>query len=266
MLVGVSVISPRRYAWLDDQLTRWQTDGVLTAETADAIRARYTVSTRISVARVVLGLGAAFLGIGLIWLVAANLDRLSPGVRFGGALALWAGLLVLAELLRGYGGAVLAAARLLAVAGLGAVIFQAAQSLQVPAYSAALLGWWAAGALLYAYTTAGLTPLAAAIALAVVWFVWSAGEQADSALGFAAGVLVAAALATAIGVLHEARWRQSFAAPWRLAGAALALVGLFVAALPVYRAGDAWQLRLTVIVVAALAVPAVVGPTGSRSP
>ena len=51
------------------------------------------------------------------------------------------------------------AVRLLAALGIGAVIFQAAQSLQVPAFEPRLLGLWAAGALLHGYLARANTAL-----------------------------------------------------------------------------------------------------------
>ena len=43
--------------------------------TAEAIRARYVASRRFTLSRIVLTLGACFVGLGLVWLVASNLDE-----------------------------------------------------------------------------------------------------------------------------------------------------------------------------------------------
>ena len=98
-------------------------------------------------------LGGAFLSVGVLWLVASNLDRLSPGVRFGGVVLVWLAAVVGAEAARRAPARALRSPplRLLGAAAFGGVVFQAAQSLQVPAYAPHLLGTWAAGALLQAY-------------------------------------------------------------------------------------------------------------------
>jgi uncharacterized membrane protein len=133
------------------ELAAWQAGGRLDAATADGIRARYTAHRRCSLARLGLGLGGAFLSVGVLWLVASNLDQLSPGVRFGGIVLLWLAAVVGAEVLAARrAGPAVVALRLLGATAFGGVVFQAAQSLQVPAYAPHLLGTWAAGALLQA--------------------------------------------------------------------------------------------------------------------
>ena len=128
----------------------------------DAITARYLEvgdrHRRFSLGRLMLFLGGAFVGVGLIWLVAANLDSLPPLLRFVAVAAIWLALLTAAELSRATG-AVRGSLRLMASLAFGAVIFQAAQSLQVPAYAPALIGLWAAGALTHAYAFRALMPL-----------------------------------------------------------------------------------------------------------
>ena len=61
--------------------------------------------------------------------------------------------------------------RLLAAGAFGAVVFQAAQSLQVPAFEPILVGVWA-GAVLWAYAVRGVAPLVLGVVLVAVWFVW----------------------------------------------------------------------------------------------
>ena len=96
---GVKSVPPATLSWLEGELAAWQAEGRLDADTAAGIRARYTASRRLSLGRLMLLLGGAFLGVGLIWLVAANLDELSPAVRFGGVLTVWLAALVGGELL-----------------------------------------------------------------------------------------------------------------------------------------------------------------------
>ncbi|WP_110183000.1 DUF2157 domain-containing protein [Nocardioides solisilvae] len=226
--------TPGQLAWLREQLVDWRLEGLVDDPTAHAILGRYHESRRFSLARLLLGLGACFVGVGTIWLVAANLDQLSPLVRFVAVVVLWLAALVGAEVLEGRRSSPLlvGAVRTLAALGTGAVVFQAAQSLQVPAYEPRLVGVWGLGALLHAYVTGARGPLVVGVAGAVGWTLWE-GLVPDPT--FTAGVLLvtgtgAAALAAA--ALHE-RWRPAFADTWRHVGAALLLVGLFVAGLPV---------------------------------
>ena len=231
----VRPVPAARLAWLEGELTRWQAEGRLDAATATGIRADYTASRRFSLARLLLGLGGAFVGVGLLWLVAANLDELSPLNRFVAVVLIWLGAVAAGELLaerRQSGAAVVGAVRLVAALAFGAVVFQAAQSLQVPAYDSGLLGTWGAGALLYAYAAGALAPLVVGIAATVSWWVWVVAERSESAAGGAVALLLAAVLAGSVAVLHQVRWRGGFAPPWRLATAVLMLIGLFIAALP----------------------------------
>ncbi|MFN8079644.1 MAG: DUF2157 domain-containing protein [Kineosporiaceae bacterium] len=253
----MTMVSSRQLAWLEAELAGWQAEGLVTDEAAAAIRSRYVAGRRLSLITVLVGLGAAFVAVGVIWLVAANLDQLSPLLRFALVVVLWLGLVVAAELLAEHhtgerASPLVGAARLLAAAAFGAVIFQAAQSLQVPAYTATLIGWWALGALLYAYAVDGVAPLILGVVTATVWFAWQSAEDADGVRGFALALLLGSVVATAAAIGHSARWRAHDATPWRLAGATLALVGLFVAALPWFETGDhPWT--TTPIVVAVLA-------------
>ena len=166
-----------------------------------------------------------------------------------------------------HGSPVVGAARLLAAAAFGATIFQAAQSLQVPAYSPSLVGWWAAGAMLYAYAVIGMAPLALAIAVGTIWFVWQVVDAAQSSARFVVSVLLGAVVATAVATVHVPQrvpgpaggrglmaaepWRGRFAEVWRLAAALLALLGLFVAALPIF---SDERLRVDALLVVALVV------------
>ena len=112
--------------------------------------ARYAPARTLSLARLMLFLGSAFVGVGLIWLVAANLDRLSPLLRFTLVTALWLAVVVGAHVGSARREAaghdtpspLVGAARGLAAIAYGGVVLEAAQSLQVPAYDPALLGYW----------------------------------------------------------------------------------------------------------------------------
>ena len=241
--------------WLERELEEWQAQGRVDPATAAGLRALYVpvddlperaASRRLTLGRLVLGLGGCFVGVGLLWLVAANLDQLSPLTRFTGVVVLWLAAVAAGELLAvrraqpttrgGDAGRrrdpVVASARVVAALAFGAVVFQAAQSLQVPAWSSALLGFWAAGALVHAYLFAALPPLVVGITTGTGWCVWAVTERLPSVQGVALALLVAACLATAAAVAHSALGERRFAPPWRTSGALLALTGLFLAALP----------------------------------
>ena len=238
-------VSPRQLAWLRDELPRWQTQGLVADEHAALILGQYRAVKRAGLARLMLCLGAAFVGVGAIWLVAANLDQFPPLVRFLVVTAFWLGTTAVAEWLasrnapgHGSGSPTTGAVRGLAALAFGAVVFQAAQSLQVPAYEPALVGVWAAGALLYAYAVRGVAPLLVGLVAALVWLLWHVGENGGSGLGIVLVLVVTAAVAAGAAVLHDRFGPAEFAAPWREAGAVLALSGLFAAAVPDVTAED----------------------------
>ncbi|MBT9257964.1 DUF2157 domain-containing protein [Phycicoccus sp. MAQZ13P-2] len=263
--------TPGQLAWLDTQLTAWQSEGLLDAPTADRLRARYVAHRRLTLARIVLTLGAAFVGIGLVWTVAANLDAVSPLIRILLVALVWLALVVVAELLQrrrerlgDVASPVVGAVRLLAAAAFGAVVFQAAQSLQVPADRPGLVGLWAAGALLYGYAVVGVGPVVLGVLLGSIWTVWSAADAGRTVLGVTLTVAAAALAAVAVGVIHlrlDGRLRdwRALGVPWRELGAALALGSLFVAALPVDDSGD----RTGKVFLVALGVAAVVALAAS---
>ena len=230
--------TPRQLAWLRGELADWTREGLLDPTQAELLLGRYRTARRLSVGRLLLLLGAGFVGVGVIWLVAANLDQLDPLGRFVLVTAAWLGLLVGSEALAarrrdGWSGsrAPVLALRTLTALVLGAVVFQAAQSLQVPAGEPALLGWWAAGALVHAYAVRSVGPLLVGQLTGLAWFVWVVVEQAPSGLTVVLALLAAATLATGLAAVHT-RFLTKFSDPWRETGAVLALVGLFAAALP----------------------------------
>ncbi len=257
-------IPPGTLSWLEGELAAWQAEGRLDAATAEGIRARYTAGRRFSLARLGLGLGGAFLSVGLLWLVASNLDELSPGVRFGGVVVVWLAAVLGAEgLAARTSGPAVAALRLLGAAAFGGVVFQAAQSLQVPAYAPHLLGTWAAGALLQAYAVRAVAPLLVGLAMGTGWAAWEVGERSGTSTAVALALVALGLLGASVGVLHGRVGPPRFAPPWRTAGAVLTLTGLFVAALPT---GDATPGRQWALLAAAAAVAAVVALMAARDP
>ncbi|MGH3368770.1 MAG: DUF2157 domain-containing protein [Nocardioidaceae bacterium] len=257
-------VAPGQLAWLEGELAAWRSAGVVDDAQAQAIRGRYVASRRFSLTRLLLFVGGAFIGVGLLWLVASNLDSMSPLIRFVVVTALWLGAVAAAELLAerrahravdtdGASPAV-GAVRLIAVLAFGAVVFQAAQSLQVPAYEPALVGVWGLGALLYAYAVGGTAALLVAIAISTGWYVWEVFAAAEDGMGFVLPLLLAAAVASAVAVAHAGRWRPAFAVSWREASALLALVALFTAAFPYVDLDRfVWSVPVSLGIVAAVA-------------
>ena len=253
--VATRPLAPHRLAWLRHELADWTSEGLVSEEQAARIERRYRSEhhARVSVGRILLYLGGGFVGVGLIWLVAANLDELSPATRFAAVAVLWLAFLVGGELLaaRRASGPLVGAVRLLAALGAGAVVFQAAQSLQVPAYEPRLVGLWAAGAFVHAYLTRAIAPFAVGLVTGVVWWLWQ--PMWDGPTGLTAVLLLGAGsvLAASLAVLHDTRL-DAFAWAWRTVGAGMALVAMFVAAIPdIGSDGVAWSTWLVVALGAA---------------
>jgi hypothetical protein len=145
----------------------------------------------------------------------------------------------------------------MATLAFGAVIFQAAQSLQVPAFSPALIGFWAAGALAHAYAFGALMPLVVGVITGVAWWIWQPlwddGSVAAAVIGFGTAGVAAISLA----VIHD-RGLTSFGQVWRTAGALLGVASLFIAAVP-YTTTDDFEWNgwlVTSLVIAAIVVGA----------
>ena len=262
--------APHQLAWLRTELADWTSQGIISEDQASRISTRYRSEhhARFSVGRVLLHLGAGFVGIGLIWLVAANLDQLSPVLRFGVVAGLWLAFLVGGEALaaRQASAPVVGAARLLAALGAGAVIFQAAQSLQVPAYEPHLVGLWAAAALVHGYLARAYVPFLVGVATGVAWWFMQPLWSNDSGMAVVVLLGAGAVLASGLAVLHDGRM-TSFAWTWRTVAGGMALAAMFVAAIPdIARDGIEWSTWLVVAVglAAAAAVAAAVVRPGLR--
>ncbi len=265
--------SPRHLAWLRTELTEWTSSGVITQAQAVQISSRYHeeagAGSRFTIGRVLLSLGGGFVGIGLIWLVAANLDQLAPTARFLAVAVLWLGFLVGGEYLasRAVSPPVVGAIRLVAALTFGAMLFQASQSLQVPAYEPRLIGLWAAGAFLHGYLARAYPPFLVGLATGVGW--WFSQPLWDEPTGLTVVLLLGAGgvLAAGLAVLHDGRL-DTFAWAWRLVGGGMALSAMFVAAIPDVGSDDVtWSVWLVVALVAAgtAAVAAVATRPGTRS-
>ena len=256
-------VAPQQLAWLRHELADWTSEGLIGEEQAARISARYRSEhhARVSVGRVLLYLGGGFVGVGLIWLVAANLDELSPADPLRGSGGPVAGLPRGGETLaaRRASPPLVGAARLLAALGAGAVIFQAAQSLQVPAYEPRLIGLWAVGAFLHAYLTRAHLPFLVGVVTGVAWWfmqpLWDAQDGTTVVVLLGAGAVLAAALA----VLHDG-WIDGFAWSWRTVAGGMALVALFVAAIPDTGSdGLTWSTWLVVALAVAAAATVLAG-------
>ncbi|QIK66295.1 DUF2157 domain-containing protein [Nocardioides sp. HDW12B] len=266
-------VTPGHLTWLSSQVVEWQREGLIAPWQAQALVTRYHATRTLGLARLLLALGAVFVGFGLIWLVAANLDRFTPLTRFGVVATIWVAVTVGAELLaarRAHGGPVpspvVHAGRLLAALLFGAVVFQAAQSLQVPAYEPRLVGVWALGALLHGYLVRAAAPVVLGVTAGFTWLVWSAALDEPTVLGILLVICAAGVGAVAVATLHDRSGPRpagapDLASPWRVAGVVVLLGALFAAALPFVEGHAAvWTPRLvtTVVVATLLALAAVV--------
>ena len=256
-------VAPHQLTWLRHELADWTTEGLISSEQAALISTRYRAEhrARVDVGRVLLHLGGGFVGVGLIWLVAANLDELSPVARFAAVAVLWLAFLVGGESLaaRHASPPLVGAVRLLAALGAGAVIFQAAQSLQVPAYEPRLVGLWSVGAFIHAYLARATMPFLVGVVTGVTW--WFAQPLWDAQDGMTVVVLLGAGavLAAALAVLHDG-WIDRFAWTWRTVAGGMALAALFVAAIPDTGSdGLTWSTWLVVAVTVAAAATVLAG-------
>ncbi|NYF97373.1 DUF2157 domain-containing protein [Janibacter cremeus] len=263
-------VSRQQFAWLRAEVAEWQARGVIDATQAETITGGYTPrsgSASSVLGRIMLLLGGAFVGVGLIWLVAANLEDLSPTGRFATVVALWLAFLVGSEVLaaRRTSAPLVGAIRLLAALGFGAVIMQAAQSLQVPAYEPALVGLWSLGAMLHAHLTRSVMPFLVGLGTGVQWWIWQPLWTEGTAMAAVISLGAGAAVAASLAVLCDG-WVRSFAWWWRLTAAVLALAALFVAAVPGIYDGLDWSLWLLLELIAAVVLGIAAAALAVRRP
>ena len=140
--------------------------------------------------------------------------------------------------------------RALAVAAYGATVFQAAQSLQVPAFEAALIAAWSIGGLAYAYAVSSAGALVLAVAAGVAWYGFTLSERVDDGTAIVLGLALPVPLLFAIAAAHARTSLAALGPPWRGLGALLGLAGLFLAAIPGV-AGDAGLPALPLLMLAA---------------
>lgn len=248
----MTTTTPSRLSWLTGEVRSWQAAGLIGEDQADTILAGYAAGHRLSLVRLLLAVGACFVGVGVLWLVAANLESLSPTARVVLVATVWLSALAGGEVLhaRSAPAAVVGAVRLLAALLVGALVFQAAQSLQVPAYEPFLLGCWAAAALVHAYVARATTPLLVGVAAGTVYTLWAVLGSAPSGLALVLTLATVGLAAVGLAAVHDARTPE-FARIWRLSGTGLLLLSLVVAAIPGLDLGaDALPLDLVVGLVA----------------
>ncbi len=248
----MTTTTPARLSWLSGEVRSWQAAGLIADDQADAILAGYAAGRRLSLVRLLLGVGACFVGIGVLWLVAANLESLSPTARVVLVATVWLAALAGGEVLhaRSAPAPVVGAVRLLAALLVGALVFQAAQSLQVPAYEPFLLACWAAAALVHAYAAGAVTPLLVGVVTGTVYTLWAVLGSAPSGLALVLTLATVGLAAVGLAAVHDARTPE-FARAWRLSGVGLLLLSLVVAAIPGLDLGaDAPPLDLVVGLVA----------------
>ncbi len=258
--VATRPVPPHQLAWLRSEVAEWTSQGIISEDQADRITTRYSADSRsrFSIGRVLLTLGGGFVGIGLIWLVAANLDQLSPLARFVTVTLIWLAFLASGEVLaaRKASAPLVGSVRLLAALGIGAVLFQAAQSLQVPSFEPRLLGLWSVAALLHGYVTRARMPFLVGVLSGVGWWFTQPLWDEQSALTVVVLLGAGAVLAAGLAVLHDTRL-DAFAWIWRSVGGAMALLALFVAAIPdIGEDPIVWSFWVVVALVAAGAAAA----------
>ena len=188
----------------------------------------------------------------MIGLVASNLEQLSPLLRFVVVVAIWTGLAVVAEVTRGL---VSGAFRLLTALAAGAVVFQAAQSLQVPAYRPHLLLAWGLGALMYAYARRSRAAAIVGIVVVSSWYLWQVMDSSANVVTFTVAMLLASVAAVGVAMLHpdSPDWR-GFGRIWLTLAAAMSLIGMFSAALPYGGDHGGWTGALTAGIILALGI------------
>jgi len=230
-------IGAERLTWLEAEAARWRAEGLIGDDAAAAITGRYRARERRTPVALVVVLGSLLVAVGLVLLVAANveLDEVGPLARFLGVAAIWLALVAAAELgvervaaLRVLVGPL----RVLVVVAFGATILQATQSLQVPAFSAAILAAWAIGSLAYAYAVVSHGALVLGISIGVAWYLFVGVERADEGAAVVLGLALPAPLLLAVGMAHARTALAPLGRPWRGLAVLVGLAGLFVGAIP----------------------------------
>lgn len=260
--------SPARLEWLRGELARWREDGLVTHETAEAILGRYVAVRRLSIVRVVAGIGAAFIVAGLVWLVAANLDELGPWGRVLLVGSIWLVVTALAawlahrrELAGDLHSPLVGALWLIAAGAFGAVVYLGGDLAGVEMDGTVWwVGVWAVGALVYGYLCDSVPPTVLGVGLLAIWYAARSGMLVDTLHATTAGVLVAGAIGLLVAAVHPAGTWARHGVVWTAVGGAALLVGTFLAGVPFHRdvgRGWPWLVLVGLVVAVGLAVVAV---------
>jgi uncharacterized membrane protein len=275
-----------------DRLAResetWVTEGLVTADQAAAIRARYgePVDARSRTANALALVGAIAVGVGVIAFFAANWDGIPKPLRLAVLVAAILGAYAAAYNLREGTGRlprIGEALYLLGVLLFGASLFLVGQMYNVEAHDPLALLLWAGGAAAVA-AVVQTTPLTlTAFVIFTAWVAWEAGMAADTDEEFSALVALAVpygaalyGLGTTVGARMTAAWVEDtgFADAARRFGLLIGAFGLF--ALTFVHADDdlpgaardvgtGLQALLIALTAAALAGAAGVATTARRS-
>ena len=139
-------ISRRKYDFLQEELSFWQAQSLVSAEQADAVSALYEVKTR-SFSQVLLCGGALLVGLGALCAIAANWWDIPRELRAAIIVAVYAACMTAAAFCASPLPRTARALHLLASFVFGAGIFLTAQMYHQGGHWSTAFGWWAAGLL-----------------------------------------------------------------------------------------------------------------------
>lgn len=275
---------------LGRETERWVADGLITAEQAAAVRARYAgaahAEPRGRAAATLAVIGAVAVGVGVIGFLAANWEAMSHGLRLALLTAAVGGSYAAGYELRERTGRlprVGEALHLLGVLLFGAALFLVGQMYHVEAHDPLALLVWAAAAVAVALVVRSRAIAWAALLIFTGWVGFEAGTALEDSDEDATGIAVLAVfyggalygLGTVALERVRAAWiaETGFASAGRRLGLLLAAVGLFVFTFAeatdelagTGRSLDGW-LQAALLLVAALALASAVALALSRRP
>lgn len=259
--------------WLAEQLRGWEREGIVTADAARLLRARYVVEPRVGLAQTIVGaVGALLLGTGLIAVLASNWDDFPRWVRLGLALGPLAASQAVSWWVLGRGAAakpwVRESAAFVQTLAAGAAMALASQIYNMPGAWSDLVFWWCVVAVPLAWA---LQSDAVAIAYLVGIAVWTVAQAEARGNWFSAADVADVRIWFPLllaGVLP--RWpgpglRDRPEPGSRLVLAGAALVGLLAVAAG-FSLLACWQGRFAELAVAALALVPLLAVPPSPSP
>ncbi|MDF2749321.1 MAG: hypothetical protein K0T00_496 [Gaiellaceae bacterium] len=226
---------------------RWVAEGLITAEQAAALRARYDGASAVReeprgrAAAALAVVGAAAVGFGVIGFVAANWEALSHGLRLALITAAVGGAYAAGYELRDRSGRlprVGEALYLLGVILFGAALFLVGQMYNVEAHDPLALLLWAAAAVVVALAVRSPAVAVAALLIFTAWVGFEAGsaleESGEDATSLAVLAVLYGGALYGLGTVALERIRAAWLTETRLAvvgrrlGLLIAAAGLFV--------------------------------------